>query len=45
MIFTVEPGYYIKNRLGIRIEDDVLIKKGRAVVFTRVPKKLKVFKK
>ena len=27
MIITVEPGIYIKNKFGIRIEDNVLIKK------------------
>lgn len=37
MVFTVEPGIYIKNRLGIRIEDDILIG-SRAEEITKVPK-------
>jgi Xaa-Pro aminopeptidase len=40
MVFTIEPGYYEKGKFGIRIEDDVLIKDGKAVVLTRAPKGL-----
>lgn len=38
MCFTVEPGAYLRGRLGVRIEDDVLIegRKGRAL--TNAPK-------
>jgi Xaa-Pro aminopeptidase len=38
MCFTVEPGVYIRGRLGVRIEDDVLMgeKNGRAI--TNTPK-------
>jgi Xaa-Pro aminopeptidase len=40
MVFTIEPGLYIKGKYGIRIEDDVLIKDGRPVVLTKTTKKL-----
>jgi Xaa-Pro dipeptidase len=36
MCFTVEPGVYVRGKLGVRIEDDVLMgdKKGRAITDT-----------
>ena len=34
MIITVEPGVYLKHFGGIRIEDDVLVRKGKAFVLT-----------
>ena len=39
MIFTVEPGIYPK-KYGIRIEDDVLINKGKVVMLTKPVKSL-----
>ena len=40
-IVTVEPGIYIKDRLGIRIEDDVYIdSKGKVEVMSKSSKKL-----
>ena len=38
MCFTVEPGVYLKGRLGVRIEDNVLIQNGRGLEITSVPK-------
>lgn len=42
MVFTVEPGVYIPNTGGVRIEDDVLIDKGRVKVLTSAPKEFEV---
>jgi Xaa-Pro aminopeptidase len=43
MVLTIEPGIYLpERRLGVRIEDDVLITKEGAVVLTeRIPKGVK----
>jgi len=32
MVFTIEPGIYIEDSFGIRIEDMVVMKNGKAVV-------------
>jgi Xaa-Pro aminopeptidase len=32
MIFTIEPGIYIPNKFGIRIEDMVVLKNGKPIV-------------
>jgi Xaa-Pro aminopeptidase len=38
MCFTVEPGVYIREKLGVRIEDDVLMQRTKGVVITDTPK-------
>ena len=38
MVVTIEPGIYIKNKLGIRIEDTCLITKKGAIPLTKSPK-------
>jgi Xaa-Pro dipeptidase len=40
MVFTIEPGIYIPGIGGVRIEDDVLIKKDGIEILTNSPKKL-----
>lgn len=39
-IVTIEPGIYIPNRCGVRIEDDVVINDGGCTVLTKAPKDL-----
>ncbi|UCH72202.1 MAG: aminopeptidase P family protein [Thermoplasmatales archaeon] len=40
MIFTIEPGIYISKFGGVRIEDDILIKKGRIELLTKTNREL-----
>jgi Xaa-Pro aminopeptidase len=41
MLFTIEPGVYIPEKFGIRIEDMVFIdKRGRVEILTQFPKEL-----
>ncbi len=40
MAVTIEPGIYYKGKLGIRIEDDVLVRKGGCEELTRTDKEL-----
>jgi len=38
MVFTIEPGVYISGWGGVRIEDMVVLKQGRAQVLTKARK-------
>jgi Xaa-Pro aminopeptidase len=38
MFFTVEPGVYLRGKLGVRIEDDVMIQGGKGAAITDTPK-------
>ena len=40
MIITIEPGIYMKNKLGIRIEDTCVITKKGCIPLTKSPKNL-----
>ena len=40
MVFTIEPGIYLPQKSGIRIEDDVAVMNGKIHILTRMPKKL-----
>jgi Xaa-Pro aminopeptidase len=37
MIITVEPGIYLPNKFGVRIEDTILVKKNSGEVLTDLP--------
>lgn len=45
MVVTVEPGIYIPNKLGIRIEDTYLVTKNGARPLTKSTQKLLIFRK
>jgi len=40
MVITIEPGIYISGWGGVRIEDDVVVRPGGAVVLNKAPKNL-----
>jgi Xaa-Pro aminopeptidase len=41
MVFTIEPGIYVKGWGGVRIEDMVVLQKGKAQVLTKSEKRLR----
>ena len=40
MIITIEPGIYLPNKFGIRIEDDIVIKKDGSINLTKSTKEI-----
>ncbi|MEH7114620.1 Xaa-Pro peptidase family protein [Neobacillus niacini] len=44
MVYTIEPGIYVPNVAGVRIEDDILITAVGAKVLTKFPKELQIIK-
>ncbi|MCZ6634167.1 MAG: Xaa-Pro peptidase family protein [bacterium] len=42
MVLTVEPGIYLENGFGVRIEDTVIVTRNGCENITRTPKELKV---
>lgn len=42
MVFTIEPGIYVPGLGGVRIEDMVLVKAGKAEVLTTLPRNLEI---
>jgi Xaa-Pro aminopeptidase len=45
MVFSIEPGYYLKSKFGIRIEDTILFSKNKIISLTKTPKKLFIIRK
>lgn len=44
MVFTIEPGIYLENEFGIRIEDVVLLTQNGVVTLSNAPKEIIVIK-
>lgn len=44
MVFTIEPGIYIPDIGGVRIEDMVAMKEGSALVLTTLPRGIEIVK-
>ena len=44
MIFSIEPGIYLPNKLGVRIEDLVLVTHDGCIVLNKYPKDLYIIK-
>ncbi|SFC57536.1 Xaa-Pro aminopeptidase. Metallo peptidase. MEROPS family M24B [Bacillus sp. OV322] len=44
MVYTIEPGIYVPDVAGVRIEDDVLVTENGYEILTRYPKALQVIK-
>jgi Xaa-Pro dipeptidase len=44
MVYTIEPGIYVPNVAGVRIEDDIVITADGARVLTKFPKELQIIR-
>lgn len=44
MVFTVEPGIYVPELGGVRIEDMVLVEDGKGVVLTNLSREMEIIK-
>lgn len=42
MVYTIEPGIYVPNVAGVRIEDDVYVTKEGVEILTKFPKELQI---
>jgi Xaa-Pro aminopeptidase len=42
MVVTIEPGIYIENKFGVRIEDSIIINDGKPQVLNKFTKDLLV---
>jgi Xaa-Pro dipeptidase len=38
MVITIEPGIYLRNKFGIRIEDTIIVRKDKAEVLETLDK-------
>ena len=44
MVYTIEPGIYVPNVAGVRIEDDILVTENGVEILTKFPKELQFIK-
>ena len=44
MAVTVEPGIYMENKFGVRIEDSIIVNNGKSQVLNRFTKDLLVLR-
>ena len=42
MVYTIEPGIYVPNVAGVRIEDDIYITENGCEVLTKYPKSIQI---
>jgi len=42
MVFTIEPGIYLPEKGGVRIEDDIYLSEDGPIVLTKFPKELQI---
>jgi Xaa-Pro aminopeptidase len=42
MVFSIEPGIYIPNKFGVRLEEIVILEKNGPVVLSKLSRKLKI---
>lgn len=42
MVYTIEPGIYVPNVAGVRIEDDIYVTKEGVEILTKFPKELQI---
>jgi Xaa-Pro dipeptidase len=38
MVFSIEPGIYLQGRFGQRLEEIVIIRNGKAEIFSEMPR-------
>ena len=44
MVFTIEPGIYMENKFGVRIEDTVVLNNGRVEPLNKASKEIIIIK-
>ena len=44
MAFTIEPGIYLENKFGVRIEDTVILKDGKVIPLNKATKEIKIIR-
>ncbi|RYE60464.1 MAG: M24 family metallopeptidase, partial [Hyphomicrobiales bacterium] len=38
MVFSIEPGIYLQGQFGLRLEEIVIIRNGKAEIFSEMPR-------